>query len=133
MFKILSAYGTPRAIIDMISVLHEDTCAKVITPDGETKEFQIYKGVLQGDTLTPFLFVIVLDYAMRMAIKDNEVELGFQLIRKQSRRKPAVAISGLSYADDIALISEEIASTRIDFQSRNECFRNWTSAKLEKD
>ena len=44
---------------------------------------------------------------MRIVIKDNEVELGFQLIRKQSRRKPAVAISALSYADDIAIISEE--------------------------
>ena len=42
---------------------------------------------------------------MRMAINDNEVESGFQLIRKQSRRKPAVAISDLSYADDLALIS----------------------------
>ena len=51
MFKICYAYCTPRAIIYMISVLHADTCAKVITPDGETKEFQIYKGILQGDRL----------------------------------------------------------------------------------
>ena len=41
MFNIFSAYGIPRAIIEMISVLHADTCAKVITPDGETKEFKI--------------------------------------------------------------------------------------------
>ena len=39
----------------MISVVHEDTCAKVITPDGETKEFQISKGVLQGHTLAHFI------------------------------------------------------------------------------
>ena len=82
MFKIISAYGTPREIINMISVLHADTCAKVITPDGETKEFQISKVVLLGDTLAPLLFVIVLDYSMRMAIKDNEVKLGFQHIKK---------------------------------------------------
>ena len=60
---------------------HGYTCAKIITHDSETKEFQISKGLLQGDTLAPFLFVIVLDYVMRMALKDNEVELGFQLIR----------------------------------------------------
>ena len=40
-----------------------------------------------------------------MAIKDSEVELGFQLIRNQSHRKPAVDISDLSYVDDIDLIS----------------------------
>ena len=76
MFNIISTYYTPRAIIYMISVLHADTCAKVITPNGDTKEFQISKGVLgaiHGDTLAPFLFVIVLDYAMRIAIKDNEL------------------------------------------------------------
>ena len=82
--------------------------SKSNTPDGETKEFQISKGVLLSNTLAYYLFVLVLGYAMRMAIKDNEVELGFQLIRKQSRRKPTVAISDLSYSDDIALISEEI-------------------------
>ena len=27
--------------------------------------FEIFSGVMQGDTLAPFLFVIVLDYAMR--------------------------------------------------------------------
>ena len=53
MFKIISAYGTPRVIIAIISVLHADTCAKVITPIGENNEFQISKEVLQGDTLAP--------------------------------------------------------------------------------
>ena len=57
---------------------------------------------------------------MRIAIKDNEVELGFQLIRKQSCRKPAVAISHFSYADDIALISEEIKQAQELLSSRNE-------------
>ena len=70
MFKILSAYCTLRSLIYIISVLHADTCVKVITPDSETKEFQI-STVLQGDTLSSFLFVIVLDYAMVNAINDT--------------------------------------------------------------
>ena len=36
----------------------------LVAPDGETKLFDISAGVLQGDTLAPFLFIIVLDYAM---------------------------------------------------------------------
>ena len=99
MFKILSAYGTPigifyREIVAMISVLHVDTCAKVITPNDETKEFQISTGILQDDTLASFVFIIVLDCAMIMAMKDNAADQGFQL-KKQSRRKPAVVISHL--------------------------------------
>ena len=51
------------------------TYAKVITPDGEIEYFQITKGVLQDDTLAPFLFVIILDYAMRQSIEGRKAEL----------------------------------------------------------
>ena len=37
---------------------YHETKAKVITPDGdETEEFDIYCGVLQSDTLAPYLFI----------------------------------------------------------------------------
>ena len=38
--------------------------------------FDITTGVLQGDTLAPFLFIIVLHYAMRKAMAGKEEELG---------------------------------------------------------
>ena len=41
--------------------------AKVITPIGETGPFNISAGVLQGDTLAPYLFMIVLNYALSKA------------------------------------------------------------------
>ena len=34
--------------------------------------FDIISGVLQGDTLAPFFFIIVLDYAMRQATYGRE-------------------------------------------------------------
>ena len=108
MFKILLAYGIPTIIVEAIETLYKGTKAKVLTPDGENKSFNITTGVLQGDTLAPFLFIIVLDYAMRMAVKGKQLDLGFELTRKQSRRVPAKVITDLSYADDIALISQDI-------------------------
>ena len=47
--------------------------------------FNISVGVLQGDILAPYLFVIVLDYTLREAIKVREEELGFQLAKRQSK------------------------------------------------
>ena len=87
--------------------LHENIHARVSTPDGETDSFKITAGLLQGDTLSPFLFVIVLDYAMRTALKGKE-ELGFMLIKRLRRRHPAVTITCLIYADDIAIITNQI-------------------------
>ena len=66
---ILYSYGIPKSIISTISTLHENTHARVLTPDEETGSFKITAGVLQGDTLSPFLFVILLDYARRTALK----------------------------------------------------------------
>ena len=65
--------------------MYTNTRAKVISPDGEIELFEIKAGVLQGDTLAPNLFIISLDYALRIAVEGREEELGFQLNVRRSR------------------------------------------------
>ena len=108
MFKILIAYGIPTHLVNMISITCENSEAKVLTPDGETNAFHINSGVLQVDTLALFLFIIVLEYAMRSAIQGREEELGFELEPKKSRRYPATILTDISYSDDIALVSHDV-------------------------
>ena len=91
-----------------MSKLYEGTRAKVISPDGETDYFNILAGVLQGDTLAPYLFAIVVDYVMRKATSGREEEFGFTLHHRKSRRCPAVRITDLDFTDAIALLSNEI-------------------------
>ena len=67
-FDILPLYGIPKPIVEAIKSLYINTEATVITPDGETEFFEITAGVLQGDTLAPFIFVIVLDYILRLSL-----------------------------------------------------------------
>ena len=57
------------------------------TPDGDTDFFDSVIGVLQGDRLTPYLFIICLDYVLQMS-KDLIKENGFML-EKASRQYPA--------------------------------------------
>ena len=68
---ILSAYGIPKETINAIMILYTNTRAMVISPDGDTPFFDITTGVLQGDTLAPYLFIICLDYIMRTSIDNN--------------------------------------------------------------
>ena len=63
----------PMEFVNVIKILYKDTTASVVTPKGETEPFTIRRGVLQGDPLAPFLFVIVLDYALRTSITSNHV------------------------------------------------------------
>jgi hypothetical protein len=68
MFQILKLYGIPEEIITAIRVLYTNTKTRIITPDVETYFFDIVAGVLQGDTLAPFLFIIILDYVLRISL-----------------------------------------------------------------
>ena len=90
-----------------------DTSAKVLTPDGEPELFDILAGVLQGDTLAPYIFIIARDYALGKAINGQEEELGFQIKRRQNRRIPPECITDLDFANDIALISEHVKQAQI--------------------
>ena len=92
--------------------MYENTTAKVITPDGETETFDIIAGVLQGDTLAPYLFVIVIDYVMRTALLGREYKLYFQLRKRKSRRVPPITITDIDFADNIALVSEGIKESQ---------------------
>ena len=105
MIKVLEAYGIPERIVRAISTSYSNTRAKVYSPDGVTEEFNIVAGVLQGDTLAPYLFIIILDYALRKAINGREEELGFTITPRKSRRHNPITITDLDFADDIALIS----------------------------
>ena len=76
----------------------KDTKVKVRSPDEDTEYFNIVAGVLQGDTLAPYLFIICLDYVLRASI-DKIREIGFELKKKRSRRYPAKTITDADYAD----------------------------------
>ena len=66
--------------------------------------FDIVPGVLQGDTLAPYLFIFYLDYVLRTSI-DKIRENGFELTKKRSRRYPVKTITNAEYADDIAILA----------------------------
>ena len=104
MEQILLAYGLPKETVAAITSLYRNTKLKVRSPDGDTEYFDIVAGVLQGDTLAPYLFIICLDYVLRTSI-DKIKENGLELTKKRSRRYPAKTITDADYADDIAILA----------------------------
>ena len=83
---------------------------KVRSLDGDTDYIDILAGVLQGDTLAPYLFIICLDYVLRTSI-DLMKENGFSLVKEWSRWYPAQTIMEADYADDITLLANSPAQT----------------------
>ena len=83
-------------------ILYRNTKVKVHSPD--TDYFDIVAGVLQGDTLAPYFFIICLDYVLRTSI-DKIKENGFKLTKKRRRRYPAKTITDTDYTDDIVILA----------------------------
>ena len=88
-------------------ILYRKTKAMVRSTDGDTEFFDVVEGVLQGDTLAPYLFIICLDHVLRISA-DNHTELGFTISKRKSRRYPAKHITDIDYADDLALLSNSM-------------------------
>ena len=105
LFHIIGLYGIPAPIIKAIRLLYDSSQSRVQTIDGYTDFFKTLLGVLQGDTLAPFLFIIVLDYVLGNCMSPD---LGLTITPRQNRRVPAVTVTDLDVADDLALLSNTI-------------------------
>ena len=106
MFAILRHYGVPSKMANAIQAIYNNSRSVVLVDGYTSKEFDVTTGVLQGDTLAPFLFITVIDYVMKNAESNHtnrHGEHGFTTNLRQSQRQPATTIHDLAFADDIAL------------------------------
>ena len=112
MAKVRISYGILDKIVDAINGSYANTRANVYSPYGISEMFDIVAGVLQGDTLSPYLFIIVLDYALRKAINGHAYELWFTIVPRKSRRLHPTLLTDLDFADDIALLYNTVCQAR---------------------
>ncbi|XP_059833956.1 uncharacterized protein LOC132398475 [Hypanus sabinus] len=107
MLKILKAYEVPDHLLRTIESSYTETMAEVVSPDGEIAVFELLAAVLQGDTLAPYIFIIVLDYALRQATKVHD-KLGFTIKPARTERIRPVMLTDLDFAEGIVLLSDQM-------------------------
>nr|GEW57816.1 RNA-directed DNA polymerase, eukaryota, reverse transcriptase zinc-binding domain protein [Tanacetum cinerariifolium] len=74
----------------------------VLLNGSPTSEFSIKRGLRQGDPLSPFLFVLIME-GFHVAIKDAAHA---NLIKGVSVGNPCIFLSHFFYADDVVLVTE---------------------------
>ena len=95
MWKILRYYGIPEKIIRMVQAFYSNCQCRIQLKNHISDAFEILTGVKQGDVLSPFLFLLVIDFGLRMM--DDE-DFGIDVLGEK--------LFDLDFADDIALIEE---------------------------
>ena len=107
MFAVLRHCGIPEAVVNAISVLYKNSKSAVMVDGGLSDPFDITTGVLQGDVLAPFLFVVLVDYLLKKAT--SQLNSGVVTHPRRSRRHPVKSLNDLDFADDIALLESSIS------------------------
>ena len=100
MFKVLRHHGIPESLVEAIKALCNNSKSAVYVDGHIAKEFKVTTGVLQGDVVAPFLFIIMIDYTM----KRSEGNHGLTTVTRRSSRCPKEVVNDLDFADDIALL-----------------------------
>ena len=109
--QILLVYCLPKDTVTAVTIFYKNTKAVLCSPDNDTGLSDIIAGVLPGDILAPYLFIIYLDYKLRTSIKLIK-ENGFQLKRVRSRRYPAQTITDESYTDNPVLHANTLTQAK---------------------
>ncbi|VDP41775.1 unnamed protein product [Schistosoma curassoni] len=96
LWKLLRHYGVPEKIVNIIRNSYDGLQCKVVHGGQLTDAFQVRTGVRQGYLLSPFLFLLVVDWIMKTST--SEGKRGIQWTAQNQ-------LDDLDFADDLALLS----------------------------
>jgi hypothetical protein len=113
--------GYPHDAINLIGNIYSNSSTIFFGSHfGKTKPVHIQRGTIQGDTLSPYLFIIFLEPLLRWLERGN---LGYKLQTSQ------YTLNSAAYADDLAIITNDIKHIQPQINKIDK-FCQWAGMKL---
>ena len=115
LWKIMRHYGIPSKLVQLVEELYEGSSCRVVHDGQLTDSFDIITGVKQGCILSPFLFILAIDWLMKETTSGSRNGIQWTLWTQ---------LEDLDFADDLALLSHTQAqmqekTTDLDKLSRS--------------
>nr|KAG5687792.1 hypothetical protein BaRGS_017270 [Batillaria attramentaria] len=96
LWKLLRHYGVPGKIISLIQCTYKDMSFRIAHAGQLSESFEVKTGVRQGCLLSPFLFLLVIDWIMKTTTTGRKNGIQWTLWTQ---------LDDLDFADDLALLS----------------------------
>ena len=96
MWKILRHYGVPNKVVNLIKNSYSGMTCRVVHGGQLTRNFEVKTGVRQGCILSPLLFLLTIDWAMRKTTEQKKTGIQWT---------PWTQLEDLDFADDLALLA----------------------------
>nr|KAG5690467.1 hypothetical protein BaRGS_016467 [Batillaria attramentaria] len=96
LWKLLRHYGVPGKLISLIQCTYKDMSCRIAHAGQLSESFEVKTGVRQGCLLSPFLFLLVIDWIMKTTTTGRKNGIQWTLWTQ---------LDDLDFADDLALLS----------------------------
>jgi hypothetical protein len=116
MFKHMRQHGMPSTFVDTCEQLYGVSSTDYTTPFGPTPFIDINRGTLQGDTLSPFLFTLVLEPFHRWLTVGSRGYRPGPPATNVDPTEPTATCPGHGFANDLSLATGSTPNMTIQLQ-----------------
>jgi exonuclease III/ribonuclease HI len=126
LLQVMYALGFPTDAIEVVKDLYTGARTRFMTPHGPTGEVPIDRGTLQGDSLSPFLFLVYLEPLLRWL---HVGARGYQLGCLEGKEKVENHLSSIAFADDLTALCQTIQDLQVQAQKIT-AYSDWGDMKV---
>ena len=121
-WTLLRYYGVPEKIISFLRCTFQDMSCRIAHAGQLSESFEVKTGVRQGCLLSPFLFLLVIDWIMKTTTTGRNNGIQWTLWTQ---------LDDLDFADDLGLLSHN-HSQMLDKTTLLETTSAWTGLKINR-
>ena len=124
LLHIMTSCGFPSDAVAIVQDLYTNATTTLSTGHTTSAPIPIRRGTIQGDTLSPFLFIVCLEPLLRwLSVNNRGYKCGTDV------PGPPLYINALAYADDLILLANDERALQEQL-SKVELFSKYTSMYL---
>ena len=110
LLQIMHDMGFPAVAIDNVKGIYSTANTKILTPYGPTVPIPIDRGTIQGDTLSPFMFLVFMEPLLRWLHCGGR---GYKFGCLSEEDKILHQCSSPAYADDLLCITHNTQDLKV--------------------
>ncbi|KAJ9519643.1 hypothetical protein QJQ45_013271 [Haematococcus lacustris] len=118
---IMHDLGFPTDATDAVKDLYTGVTTRFKTPYGHTDPVPVNRGTIQGDSLSPFLFLIYIEPLLRWLQVGAR---GYKFKSATADSGERATVSSIDYADDIAILCNTLRNLRCQADKLS-AFSDW--------
>ena len=127
LLEIMLMLGFPKAATQAVRSLYSSASTRIAIPAGHTAPIPVRRGTIQGDTLSPFLFLIFLEPLLRWLQAGGRGYRIKALANEDEGNR--LRYASLAYADDLVVMTETPRDMRVQ-AAKIERFLAWSGLQV---